>query len=98
MSANCLNNCKLHDVRTTCAIVHVKYRTSILLITLWLLLLSKTHRVIMLLAEKSIQFNRYPDGPCAGIFNQSMGARNRVGIGLSYRLARLHTQPGESVP
>jgi hypothetical protein len=26
---------------------------------------------------------------CAGIFKQSMGARNRVGIGLSYRLARL---------
>jgi hypothetical protein len=28
---------------------------------------------------------------CAGIFKQSMGARNRVGIGLSYRPARLHT-------
>ncbi len=27
---------------------------------------------------------------CAGIFKQSMGARNRVGIGLSYRPARLH--------
>ncbi len=27
---------------------------------------------------------------CAGIFQQSMGARNRVGIGLSYRPARLH--------
>jgi hypothetical protein len=26
----------------------------------------------------------------AGIFIQSMGARNRVGIGLSYRPARLH--------
>jgi hypothetical protein len=26
----------------------------------------------------------------AGIFKQSMGARNRVGIGLSYRPARLH--------
>ncbi len=25
---------------------------------------------------------------CAGIFKQSMGARNRVGIGLSYRPAR----------
>jgi hypothetical protein len=25
----------------------------------------------------------------AGIFEQSMGARNRVGIGLSYRPARL---------
>jgi hypothetical protein len=28
---------------------------------------------------------------CAGIFKQSMGARNRVGIGLSYRHARLHS-------
>ncbi len=27
---------------------------------------------------------------CGGIFKQSMGARNRVGIGLSYRPARLH--------
>jgi hypothetical protein len=27
---------------------------------------------------------------CAGIFKQSMGARNRVGTGLSYRPARLH--------
>jgi hypothetical protein len=26
---------------------------------------------------------------CAGIFKQSMGARNRVGIGLSYRPAKL---------
>jgi hypothetical protein len=26
----------------------------------------------------------------AGIFKQSMGARNHVGIGLSYRPARLH--------
>jgi hypothetical protein len=28
----------------------------------------------------------------AGILEQSIGARNRVGIGLSYRLARLHRQ------
>jgi hypothetical protein len=27
---------------------------------------------------------------CAGIFEQSMGTRKRVGIGLSYRAARLH--------
>jgi hypothetical protein len=27
---------------------------------------------------------------CAGIFKQSMGARNQVGIRLSYRPARLH--------
>jgi hypothetical protein len=30
------------------------------------------------------------DDISAGIFKQSMGARNRVGIGLSYRPARLH--------
>jgi hypothetical protein len=35
---------------------------------------------------------------CAGIFKQSTpGARNRVGIGLSYRPARLHSQ-AELVP
>jgi hypothetical protein len=27
---------------------------------------------------------------CAGIFKQSMGARNREGIGMSYRPARQH--------
>ncbi len=31
---------------------------------------------------------------CAGILEQSMGARNRVGIGLSYRPARLHRAGG----
>jgi hypothetical protein len=33
----------------------------------------------------------------AGILEQSMGARNRVGIGLSYRPGRLHW-PAESIP
>jgi hypothetical protein len=33
----------------------------------------------------------------AGIFKQSMGARNRVGIRLSYRPARLHSL-AEMVP
>ena len=28
---------------------------------------------------------------CAGIFKQSIGARNQVGIGLSYQPARLHS-------
>ncbi len=32
-----------------------------------------------------------------GIFKQSMGARNRVGLGLSYRPARLQ-RPAEMVP
>jgi hypothetical protein len=27
---------------------------------------------------------------CAGILEQSMGAKNRIGIGFSYRPARLH--------
>ncbi len=31
---------------------------------------------------------------CAGILEQSMGARNRVGIGLSYRPARPHRMAG----
>jgi hypothetical protein len=33
----------------------------------------------------------------AGILEQSMGARNRVGTGLSYRPARLH-RLAESIP
>jgi hypothetical protein len=33
----------------------------------------------------------------AGILEQSMGARNQVGIGLPYRPARLH-RPAESIP
>ncbi len=32
---------------------------------------------------------RLESSPRAGIFKQSIGARNRVGIGLSYRPARL---------
>jgi hypothetical protein len=32
----------------------------------------------------------------AGVLEQSMGARNRVGLGLSYRPARLHSL--ESIP
>jgi hypothetical protein len=36
------------------------------------------------------QLDRYCTAEAsAGIFKQSMGARNRVGIGLSYRPARL---------
>jgi hypothetical protein len=34
---------------------------------------------------------------CAGILGQSLGVRNRVGIGLSYRPARLH-RLAESIP
>ncbi len=46
--------------------------------------------------------NIYNFGLCAGIFKQFMGARKRVGIGLSYRPARLHGLGGidflESIP
>jgi hypothetical protein len=39
----------------------------------------------------------HPSELCAGIFKQSMGARNRLGMGLSYWPARLHS-PAELVP
>jgi hypothetical protein len=35
-------------------------------------------------------FVAFPASSSAVILEQSMGARNRVGIGLSYRPARLH--------
>jgi hypothetical protein len=38
----------------------------------------------------SVEFNYSSLGTYVGILEQSMGARNRVGIGLSYRSARLH--------
>ncbi len=34
--------------------------------------------------------NQTQNWNCAGIFKQSMGARNREGTGLSYRPSRLH--------
>jgi hypothetical protein len=34
---------------------------------------------------------KYLSTACAGIFKQSIGARNQLGIGLSYRPARLHS-------
>jgi hypothetical protein len=34
---------------------------------------------------------------CAGILELSMGVKNKVGIGLSYRLAKLH-RLAESIP
>ncbi len=42
------------------------------------------------LAAMEFQNNENHQDKCAGILEQSMGARNRVGIGLSYRPARLH--------
>ncbi len=46
-------------------------------------------------AENSFTVNKVVN--CAGIFEQSMGARNQVGIGFSYRPARLH-RLAESIP
>ncbi len=40
---------------------------------------------------------KYPEYTCARILEQSMGARNHVGIGLSYRPDRLHWM-GEAIP
>jgi hypothetical protein len=50
-------------------------------------------------AEESIQMNHFQPAylASAGIFEQSMGARNQVGIGFSYRPARLH-RLAESIP
>ncbi len=42
-------------------------------------------------------FSAPPPHICTGNLEQSMGARNRVGIGLSYRPAMLHRQT-ESIP
>jgi hypothetical protein len=41
--------------------------------------------------------SQYGSGSSDGIFRQSIGARNRVGIGLSHRPARLH-RLAESIP
>jgi hypothetical protein len=40
--------------------------------------------------DLSAEMNWAAEEPGAGIFKESMGARNRGGIGLSYRPARLH--------
>ncbi len=41
--------------------------------------------------------HKHGGGTFAGILEQSMGARNRVGIGLSYRSVRLH-RLAKSIP
>jgi hypothetical protein len=48
------------------------------------------HHAANIFSNQIRKNNRYTVH-CAGIFKQSMGARNRVGIGLSYRPARLHS-------
>jgi hypothetical protein len=57
------------------------------------------HRFFGLLFAQHLLFHLFTFFPsysipsliCVGIFKQSMGARNRVGIGLSYRPAMLHS-------
>jgi hypothetical protein len=50
--------------------------------------------VIQLERIGECRLHLYEQNKIAGISKQSMGARNRVGIGLSYRPARLHIKPG----
>jgi hypothetical protein len=51
--------------------------------------------VIQLERIGECRLHLYKQNKSAGISKQSMGARNRVGIGLSCRPARLlHIQPG----
>ncbi len=42
-------------------------------------------------------FFEIPASACAGVFKQSMGARNRVGLGWSYRPARLQASVVDSL-
>ncbi len=62
-----------------------------LLVTLFLVLVNIFNNVTTNTPKvtKRIVFLTMPLS-CAGIFKQSMGARNQVGIELSYRPARLH--------
>jgi hypothetical protein len=43
------------------------------------------------IVKEPLQYGTPQGFLCAGILEQSMGARNRVGIGLSYRPAKLHS-------
>jgi hypothetical protein len=46
---------------------------------------------VLKVSPKRISYRqKRKNGSRAGIFKQCMGPRNRVGIGLSYRPARLH--------
>ncbi len=47
-----------------------------------------------LISQIANLYVHYKSNACAGILEQSMGARNRVGIGLSYRPARLQRLAG----
>jgi hypothetical protein len=49
-----------------------------------------TVTLILAFIQPILAFFRCAPGKKLGIFKKSMGARNRGGIGLSYRPARLH--------
>ncbi len=55
------------------------------------------NRIVHIYLELAVLQLTHPAIKSAGILEQSMGARNRVGIGLSYRPSRLHRQ-AESIP
>ncbi len=52
---------------------------------------NKTSEIIGLVWWTFLSEFKIPRQVCAGNFKHSMGAMNRVGIGLSYRPARLHS-------
>jgi hypothetical protein len=53
-------------------------------------LLCDINFILYLLYNNNKVLKKYPFPHSAGIFKHSLGARNRVGIGLSYRPTRLH--------
>ncbi len=55
------------------------------------------HRIKILSIARLCEVAHLFGSTCAGIFEQSMGARNRLGKGLSYRPARLCSR-AELVP
>jgi hypothetical protein len=69
---------------------HVRSRGSYLLLLYMLSSLQARDSSFVGFAGGSYAGNRIMDFNSAGIFKQSMVARNRVGIGLSYRPARVH--------
>ncbi len=62
-----------------------------------LITISHHHWLNTVRLPTQVLIHAYSSQYCAGILKQSMGARNRVGIGFSYRPARLHSL-AESVP
>jgi hypothetical protein len=65
--------------------------------TLCLLEMADRMSVEAIISKPLQPYNPAPFLHSAGILEQSMGARNRVGIGLSYRPAVLH-RLAESIP